>query len=33
MPLISEQDAEHLRHEFEETLTEPVKLLVFTQTV
>jgi glutaredoxin-like protein len=32
MPLISEQDAEHLRHEFEETLVDPVKLLVFTQT-
>lgn len=32
MPLISEGDAEHLKHEFEETLVDPVKLLVFTQS-
>jgi glutaredoxin-like protein len=32
MPLISESDAEHLRHEFEETLVDPVKLVVFTQS-
>jgi glutaredoxin-like protein len=33
MPLISEQDAEHLRNEFESQLVDPVKLVVFTQTV
>lgn len=31
MPLISEQDAEHLQHEFETHLINPVKLVVFTQ--
>jgi glutaredoxin-like protein len=33
MPLISAKDAEHLRQEFESGLTNPVKLLMFTQTV
>ncbi len=33
MPLISAKDAEHLRHEFEENLVNPVKLLMFTQTI
>ncbi len=33
MPLISAKDAEHLRHEFEESLVNPVKLLMFTQTI
>jgi glutaredoxin-like protein len=33
MPLISEKDAEHLRHTFETELVDPVKLLMFTQTV
>ena len=32
MPLISEQDAEHLRNEFADNLVDPVKLMVFTQT-
>lgn len=32
MPLISEKDAEHLQHEFETHLVDPVKLVVFTQT-
>jgi glutaredoxin-like protein len=31
MPLISERDAEHLRHEFESNLADPVKLVMFTQ--
>ena len=31
MPLISEQDAEHLRNEFEQSMVDSVKLLVFTQ--
>lgn len=31
MPLISEQDAEHLRNEFEAQMADPVKLVVFTQ--
>lgn len=31
MPLISEQDAEHLRNEFESELVSPVKLVMFTQ--
>jgi glutaredoxin-like protein len=31
MPLISEQDAEHLRNEFENELVSPVKLVMFTQ--
>ena len=31
MPLISEQDAEHLRNEFESELISPVKLVMFTQ--
>ena len=33
MPLISPQDAEHLRNEFEAQLVNPVKLVMFTQTV
>jgi glutaredoxin-like protein len=33
MPLISEQDAEHLQNEFETALVNPVKLVMFTQTV
>ena len=33
MPLISEQDATHLRSEFETNLVNPVKLVMFTQTV
>jgi glutaredoxin-like protein len=32
MPLISEQDAEHLRNEFESALVSPVKLIMFTQS-
>jgi glutaredoxin-like protein len=32
MPLISQKDAEHLRHTFEAQLVDPVKLVVFTQT-
>jgi glutaredoxin-like protein len=31
MPLISEQDAEHLRNEFESEMVSPVKLVMFTQ--
>lgn len=31
MPLISQKDADHLRHEFESSLVNPVKLIVFTQ--
>lgn len=31
MPLISEKDAKHLRHEFEAELVDPVKLVMFTQ--
>ncbi len=31
MPLISEQDAEFLRNEFETKMTNPVKLIMFTQ--
>jgi glutaredoxin-like protein len=33
MPLISEKDAEHLRNEFETSLVNPVKLVMFTQSV
>jgi glutaredoxin-like protein len=33
MPLISESDAQHLRSEFEANLVDPVKLVMFTQTV
>lgn len=33
MPLISEKDAEFLRNEFETNLVNPVKLVMFTQTV
>jgi glutaredoxin-like protein len=33
MPLISEKDAKHLRQEFEAELVNPVKVLMFTQTV
>ena len=33
MPLISEKDAEHLRSEFEANLVNPVKLVMFTQTI
>ena len=33
MALISEKDAEHLRKEFESALENPVKLVMFTQTV
>jgi glutaredoxin-like protein len=33
MALISPQDAEHLRHEFEEQLVSPVKLVMFTQAI
>ncbi len=33
MALISPQDAEHLRNEFEAQLVNPVKLVMFTQTV
>ena len=33
MALISPQDAEHLRNEFETQLVNPVKLIMFTQTV
>jgi glutaredoxin-like protein len=33
MPLISKKDAEHLRQEFETELVNPVKLLMFTQTI
>jgi glutaredoxin-like protein len=33
MPLISQKDAEHLRQAFEAQLVDPVKLVVFTQTV
>jgi glutaredoxin-like protein len=33
MPLISKQDAEYLRNEFESQLVNPVKLVVFTQTI
>jgi glutaredoxin-like protein len=33
MPLISEKDAKHLRQEFQAELVNPVKLLMFTQTV
>ena len=33
MTLISEKDAEHLRSEFEANLSNPVKLLMFTQTI
>jgi glutaredoxin-like protein len=33
MPLISQKDADHLRAEFEANLANPVKLLMFTQTV
>lgn len=33
MALISPQDAEHLRNEFETQLVNPVKLVMFTQTV
>jgi glutaredoxin-like protein len=33
MPLISEKDAEYLRNEFETNLVNPVKLMMFTQTV
>jgi glutaredoxin-like protein len=33
MPLISAQDAEHLRQEFENELVSPVKLVMFTQTI
>ncbi len=32
MPLISQKDADHLRAEFEANLTNPVKLVMFTQT-
>jgi glutaredoxin-like protein len=33
MALISPQDAEHLRNEFENELVNPVKLVMFTQTI
>jgi len=33
MALISQQDAEHLRNEFETQLVNPVKLVMFTQTI
>jgi glutaredoxin-like protein len=33
MPLISAKDAEYLRQEFETSLVNPVKLLMFTQTI
>jgi glutaredoxin-like protein len=33
MPLISAKDAEHLRKEFEEHLVNPVKLMMFSQTL
>jgi glutaredoxin-like protein len=33
MPLISEKDAEHLKDEFEHSLVDPVKLIMFTQTI
>jgi glutaredoxin-like protein len=33
MPLISAKDAEQLRKEFETELTNPVKLIMFTQTI
>jgi len=33
MPLISEKDAEHLRQEFDKELSNPVKMVMFTQTV
>jgi glutaredoxin-like protein len=33
MPLISQKDADHLRAEFEASLDNPVKLVMFTQTV
>ena len=33
MALISPQDAEHLRSEFETQLVNPVKLVMFTQTI
>jgi glutaredoxin-like protein len=33
MPLISDQDAEQLRREFDAQLDSPVKLIMFTQTV
>lgn len=33
MALISPQDAEHLRNEFETQLVNPVKLVLFTQTI
>lgn len=33
MPLISEKDAEFLRNEFQTSLVNPVKLVMFTQTV
>jgi glutaredoxin-like protein len=33
MPLISQKDADHLQAEFEANLVNPVKLLMFTQTI
>jgi glutaredoxin-like protein len=33
MPLLSQQDAEHLKNEFEAQLVNPVKLVVFSQEV
>lgn len=33
MPLISQKDADHLRAEFEANLVNPVKLVMFTQTI
>jgi glutaredoxin-like protein len=33
VPLITKKDAEHLRQEFETELVNPVKLLMFTQTI
>jgi glutaredoxin-like protein len=33
MPLISEKDAEYLRNEFENSLVNPVKLVMFTQAI
>lgn len=33
MPLISEKDAEYLRNEFETSLVNPVKLVMFTQNI
>jgi glutaredoxin-like protein len=33
MSLISEKDAEHLRHTFETELVNPVKMVMFTQTI